>query len=419
MAAAAEGEAETQHARPARAPTRRFEARRSAIVASAVQELNRKGIRGMTLGEVAARLDLVPTGVIYYFRNKEELAEACFLRALERFRALIAEGRQEPTADGRMARFVAAFFEDKRRAAERLAEPLAVFNDVRALNRPAVNEAYTEMFRAARELLDSVGDAPLPRLHRNARTHLLLSEVFWAVAWLGRYEPQDYGRAADRMASIVVDGLAAPGAAWPRPVRLALAQPGAAQGEASELFLKAATELINAEGYHGASVDRISARLKVSKGAFYHHNETKDELVIACFQRSFDLMWRAIRAAEAKGGSGLQVLVNLAAALVGHQVEGAFPLLRSSALTTVPETMQPELLEAFDRLSFRFASILSDGIADGSIRPVDVNVGAQMITAMINAAAELTFWAPGLTADAAAEHYVRPFFEGLISPAAV
>src|ERR1043165_3843610 len=73
-----------------RQPTRRYEAKRNAIVRSAVEEMNRKGVRGMTLGDVAARLDLVPTGVIYYFRNKEELAGAAFLKGLEGYEALIA-----------------------------------------------------------------------------------------------------------------------------------------------------------------------------------------------------------------------------------------------------------------------------------------------------------------------------------------
>jgi AcrR family transcriptional regulator len=192
--------------------------------------------------------------------------------------------------------------------------------------------------------------------------------------------------------------------------------PGA--GGSPELFLRAATQLINAEGYHGASVERISASLNVSKGAFYHHNETKDELVAACFQRTFDLMWRAIRAAEEAGGSGLEVLVSAAAALIEHQTSGGAPLLRTSALTTVPESIQAGLIEKFDRISFRFASILCDGIGDGSVRPVDVNVAAQMITAAINAAAELHYWAPGLTPQTVAEHYARPLFEGLTSPPA-
>jgi AcrR family transcriptional regulator len=413
MTAAAEGQVLTA---PGRTPSRRYEARRRAIVASAVEELNRKGMRGMTLGDVARRLDLVPTGVIYYFRNKEELASGCFLRALERWEALIAAGLAEAAPRGRIERFTEGFFAFKRQAAVGEAEEVAVFNDVRALNAAAVNEAYTGMFRHARKLLDGPGEARLPSMHRNARTHLLLSELFWAVAWLRDFEPADYGRAANRAAAILTDGLAAPGQAWPRPRPLDLTHADDRHAAASpELFLRAATKLINAEGYHGASVERISAELNVSKGAFYHHNETKDELVVACFQRTFDIMWRAIRAAEAGGGSGLAVLVSLSASLVDHQLGGAAPLLRTSALTTAPESIQPELMAKFDRLSHRFASILCDGVADGSIRPVDVNVGAQMITAMINAAAELQFWTPGLGPEAATDHYVRPLFQGLLS----
>ena len=140
--------------------------------------------------------------------------------------------------------------------------------------------------------------------------------------------------------------------------------------------------------------------------------------MVACFERTCAIMWRAIRAAEAEGGSGLKVLAQLCAALVQYQMAGNLPLLRTSALTTVPESIHADLVRKFDRISHRFASIISDGIADGSVRPVDVNIAAQMITAMINASAELNFWAPGLTAETAAAHYVRPLFEGLLSPPA-
>ena len=70
-----------------RPPTKRYEQRKSAIVSSAVEVINRKGVRGMTLADVALRLNLVPTGVIYYFKNKEDLASACFLHGIELFNA--------------------------------------------------------------------------------------------------------------------------------------------------------------------------------------------------------------------------------------------------------------------------------------------------------------------------------------------
>ena len=394
-----------------RAPTKRYEARRNAIIASAVEVVNRRGVRGMTLGDVTASLNLVPTGVIYYFKNKEELAAAAFLRALERYEALIAAAMAAPQAD-RVSAFVADYFDFRRRVEVGEAEEIALFNDVRALGCRAVNEAYVEMFRRARGLLP--GCAGLSRDQRNTRAHLLLSQLSWANGWLDRWEPDDYGRVAARVESVLLDGLTAPGRPLPAARPITLVDPEARDARSSpEMFLRAATQLINDEGYHGASVERISARLNVSKGAFYHHNETKDELVEACFQRTFDLMWRAIREAEAAGGSGLQVLVSLAHALVVHQVQGDAPLLRTSALTTVPEAIHARLMDKIQRITLRFSSIVNDGVADGSIRPVDTAIAAQMITGAVNAVAELHFWAPGVTADTVDEHVLKPLFAGL------
>jgi len=112
------------------------------------------------------------------------------------------------------------------------------------------------------------------------------------------------------------------------------------------------------------------------------------------------------------------VLVSAVAALIEHQVSGQAPLLRTSALTAVPEGLRSGLMQRFDRLSYRFASILCDGIADGSVAAVDVNIASQIITAGINAAAELHYWTPGVAPEAVVAHYVRPLFEGLCSPAA-
>ncbi len=399
-----------------RAPTQRYEKRKNAIVSSAVQVLNRKGVRGMTLADVAARIDLVPTGVIYYFKNKEELAAACFLDGIERFNDLAAVGEGGGDVRDRLARFLDAYFDYRRRMLLGEADPIAAFNDIRALNHPPVNAAYVAMFRKIRGLLNGPETQGLSKAALGARTHLLISEVFWAVFWLYRHDPEDYGRVSQRVLSIVADGLAAPGAVW-APVALPPLNPEAEGGAeaSSELFLRAATQLINEQGYLGASVEKISARLNVTKGAFYHHNQTKDELVVACFERTFEVMRRAIRQAEQVSGSGFQILATAATALVEYQMTGNAPLLRATALTSAPEAIQPQLVAKFDRIADRFASLISDAIADGSVRPVDVNIGAQMLTAMINAAAELHHWAPGVTPQSVAALYVRPFFEGLLS----
>lgn len=395
-----------------RPKTLRFELRKSSIVTSAVDLLNRKGIRGMTLGEVAATLDLVPTAVIYYFKSKEELAQVCFLKAIKRYNHLLSIAEAGATVRERLDLFLKAYLEFKREVAHGNAEAIAVFNDVRALNAKPVNEAYVAMYRRARALLIGPETSEWTRLDLNARTHLLISEIFWIVAWISRHDSVNYPRIADRMASMIAFGINAPGTIWSPAALPTPTSEGAAA--ANELFLRAATELINEEGYVGASVEKISARLSVSKGSFYHHHETKEELVIACFERTFEVMRTVIHRAEESGGSGYRVLSTAASALVEYQMSGNARLLRTSAITSAPESIQPQLLGQFDRISNRLASLVSDGIADGSIRPVDANVAAQTLTGMINAAAELHYWAKDITAKTAAGAYVRPFFEGLL-----
>ena len=398
---------------PARTPSRRYMARRDAIIASAIREMNRHGVRGMTLGDVAARLDLVPTGVIYYFRNKEDLAAAAFERSIGRIREMAEVARGQATERERIQVFIDLFIGLQQRIELGEAEPLTVFNDVRALNSQSVNAAYVDMFRAVRAMLDRRESRS--RIDLNGRTHLLISALTFVSAWIYTWRVEDYPRIARRIASILLDGIPR-GRNLPGALVLDL-QPGGEEIDegSAEHFLRAATQLINDEGYHGASVDRISSRLNVTKGAFYHYNATKDDLVVACFQRTFDVLWRAIDAAEATRGEGLEVMHSLLSAVVQLQV-GPAPLLRTSALTTVPEEIRADLMFRLRQISIRLGSMLCDGIADGSIRPLDTSITAQILTAGINAASELAWWQPGESPEAGGRAFVEAMILGIIHP---
>ena len=89
--------------------TAKFRARQAAIVRTAVDLINRNGVRGMTLVDVAARLDIGPTGVIYYFASKEELAAACILKAIDAYEALIAAAAGAATPTERLRGFVRGY----------------------------------------------------------------------------------------------------------------------------------------------------------------------------------------------------------------------------------------------------------------------------------------------------------------------
>ncbi|WP_428390523.1 TetR/AcrR family transcriptional regulator [Lichenicoccus sp.] len=394
----------------------KFEFRKAMIVRAAVPVLNRKGVRGMTFTEIAGDLGLVPTAVNYYFRRKEDLAAACFLQAIIFFNSLLDRSDLEPTPRQSLRRFLQDFAAHLAAVDAGTADPVAIFNDVRTIGNPAVDLAYTDMFRRVRRIFASIPLVEPARLGRNARTHLLVSQVLWAVLWLRQYEPEDYPRMVDRLFDVLVNGLAAPCSTWAPLDAAAPEETGGALRLSQEAFLRAATELINEHGYLGASVGRISARLNVSKGAFYHHNQAKNDLVEQCFDRTFKIMRASLAASEALTTSAGDALSTLVGSLTRRGLSGEAPLIRTSALSAAPEELQARLVLRFSRYSSRLAGLVSDGIADGSIRPVDANVAAQTLVCLINASAELQHWAPGIDASTALEAYARPLFTGILGP---
>ncbi|NBW14792.1 MAG: TetR/AcrR family transcriptional regulator, partial [Caulobacteraceae bacterium] len=166
-------------------------------------------------------------------------------------------------------------------------------------------------------------------------------------------------------------------------------------------------------GYHGASVSQISARLGVTKGSFYHHLDTKADLVGDCFDRSFGIVRRAQDAGFALGAPGWARLSRTVAALVRYQLSEQGPLLRHTALSAAPEEVKSDIVAATRRVGDRFGQMVADGMIDGSIRPVDQTLAARMLDDMINAAAELWRWAPGLDEAEAVRGYARPMMFGL------
>ncbi|ACL59285.1 TetR/AcrR family transcriptional regulator [Methylobacterium nodulans] len=395
--------------------TRRYAQKRDAILHAAVALFNEAGVKGATLADVARRVGLMTNSVTYYFRRKEDLAAACFLHTIAVLDGLVAEAEAEPDPPARLRHLLDRYFA-KRAAVAAGEEPdTAVLNDVRALPEPqaeAVFAAYADLFRRLRGLFDG---AQLERAERNARTHLLLTVIHSVRLWIDRYEPRDYGRVAARVSDLLTGGLAGQAARW-APGILPEA-PCPPESEVSpEAFLRAATILINEQGYRGASVEKISGLLKVTKGSFYHHNDNKDDLVANCFARSFAQIRAVQDAADAAGGSGWERLSTASATLVRRQLGPAGPLLRITAFSALPEGLRTETRRTMNRLAERFTFCLVDGMADGSVRAHDPGIAAQLVSSMINAAAELPAWVPGVTPESAADLYARPLFLGLFAP---
>jgi AcrR family transcriptional regulator len=395
--------------------TSRFQGKREKIIAAGSDVINHQGVKGMTLASVAELVGLSTTSLTYYFKRKEDLAAACILRGIERLEALVETASSEAGPADRLAKFISLFFEVHGRIQRNEEAPICIFNDLRALNRTVskpLMEAHDRLFEATREMLADP-QHPVSSKRAAARALLFFMFVYWIPLWITRYDVEDYSRAAPRVIDVILNGLAPPVAGkWaPPPLRF---EPEGVPDQ-KEMFLIAATQLINEQGYHGASVDKISARLKVTKGSFYHHLDTKDDLVALCFSRTFAIMADVQRAAIAMPENGWTQLVAACSALVELQFSGKGPLLEFSAFTALPQEMIVDTVRQSERIPHRFAEMISNGIADGSIRPVDPFIASQMVTAAINTITGLPAMLLQFQGDEALEIFIRPLFYGILN----
>lgn len=398
----------------ARGETDRYRAKREMIVAAASEVMNEQSAKGLTFADVARRVGLNTTSITYYFKRKDDLASACFDRTLDQFETMLDAAMGLPTAPERVDHFLGAHFDRFARQAQGLEGELAGLSDLRAMDEPTRSRLMTrwrQVFRKTRDLFGESGNRALKDL-QSARAHVLLENILWLNAWIRRYEVDQYPRVRERLMQVLRHGIAVPEAKW-TPDIWQVGEP-ATTGEPSRTsFLLAATRLINELGYRGASVQRIASELNVTKGSFYHHLDAKDDLVIECFKRSFETISETQRHADASGGDEWHRISSTIATLLDFQFSERGPLLRTSALAALPPRVRAQMVERSNGIARRFAGMLSDGISEGSIRPLDPLIAAQAIMASQNAAFDLRKWAGSMTPETAIRLYASTICYGL------
>jgi AcrR family transcriptional regulator len=366
--------------------TRRFEQKRERVIDAATRIMNERGVHGMTFVEVAEAVGLSTSSITYYFRFKEQLAAAVFADTLSRIARVVDTAAREATPQARVRAYVSLYFDLHYGTHRGEGRPIAVLSDLRALEdsiRLPLAQEYSAIFRRIR---DFFGD-PRNEEHRalnTARAQVLTETVYWLPAWLFQYAYADFARIRSRLCDLLERGLAATHSSWHPQISPIDREDGTAKGQ--ENFLRVATRVIGERGYRGASVERIANELNVTKGSFYHHLEAKDELVLACFRNSYATVAKVLRAQSA--GSRWQHLTSIIATLVDMQLAGDWPLMRTSALQTLPPDLQADVYARSNRLALSIAGIISDGIGEGTIRAVDPLIAAQVIMPALNAAYE-------------------------------
>ena len=396
--------------------TPRFEAKRSLIIDAASALINERGVRGLSLSEVGDLSGLSSTSVPYYFRRKEHLAAACFDRALDLLAWQIDEAGAERGLSSRIRRLVSLHFAALGDTGRAMTRPVVRLSDLRALEDPVrapLVDRYVSIFRRARAFFDASGGEEA-KLRNTMRAHVLLENLYNLPIWLRGYDPDEHARVQQRFVDLLEHGISRGGGFSLQPTDAARGDRQDDVIDPGERFLGVATRLINERGYRGTSVAQISSELNVTKGSFYHHLEAKDDLVLMCFERSHAAIGRALGTALAGGGSRLDQLATMLSALLAVQLADQTPLLRTTALPSLPENLRRGIIDTSDRIARRIAGLIIDGISEGSMRPVDPLIAGQVLLWTINAAYELRARAARVPIDRAIVLYGSTLFNGLL-----
>jgi AcrR family transcriptional regulator len=395
----------------------RYSARKDEILVAATSVLNNFGSRGFSLAAVAKKMDLHPVSLTYYYRKRDDLLAAVMRSTVEHYDGLVAQAARFDRLEDRLTHLIAGHFEIQRRDRLGLGPPIGTFAELRLLaepNRTIVLAAHQDMYNRFCALFETP-DRPMGAIRRSTQTRLMIEHLGWSRTWLATLQPGDYPDAAAKMADVLIGGLASPGQAWPAVEPIELGEPVCEGDVSRKRFLIAATEMINRSGYYGASVEKISARLNVTKGSFYYHNADKDDLFAACVEYALDILRQGQNAPYP--GNGFERLCASAMSLALYQASGARGrMLRSYALVSLAPEDRVPLQARYRQAAMRFAEMIRDGIDDGSIRPVDPTIAGLTLMAMVNSSAYLEMSAPGMNSSLLEAAYVRPSLTGLLSP---
>jgi AcrR family transcriptional regulator len=148
-------------------------------------------------------------------------------------------------------------------------------------------------------------------------------------------------------------------------------------------ILDAAVKKFAIAGYDAASVDEICGEAGVSKGAFYHHFPSKQAVFLALMQG-----WLAMidMGMETVGKETVpETLVTMTNLLPGvfAAAENRLPMFLEFWLqASRDETVWKAIIAPYRHYQEYFSKLINDGMKEGSLKPVDSQVAAQVIVSL-------------------------------------
>ena len=155
------------------------------------------------------------------------------------------------------------------------------------------------------------------------------------------------------------------------------------------MVLDEASAEFNLKGVAGASFSVIASRVGLSRASLYNYAADRQSLVMQCYLRACDRVRDDLQRISTLPGSGLdRLIVFLQLSLDDTRLETAV----LSELGFLELDQQGQVRAARKRNIASLSELLLDGVADGSIRLIDVPLACEALLGMISWRAMSSIW---------------------------
>jgi len=136
-------------------------------------------------------------------------------------------------------------------------------------------------------------------------------------------------------------------------------------------ILKAAAECFAEYGFEVTDVNKICKKVGLTKGAFYHHFSSKQELFLELLDRWINKVANQLDSAHLESKDTLKILINITEKIqpVFEEVDSQLPLFLELYIKAIWEPeLKKVVIKSYQKFLNFFTDIIEKGIKEGSIK---------------------------------------------------
>ncbi len=148
---------------------------------------------------------------------------------------------------------------------------------------------------------------------------------------------------------------------------------------AKERILDAAASLFARRGYYNANVDEIIQQSGTSKGSFYFHFPSKEQMALGLVDQLSDKLVRRLeRSIEAESDPLKRILLAIDAVLLTFSKQRKLAQILIVNIVGQGKSMDRKFLPIRDKFAGLIKRELDGAVESGAIRPVDTNLVSRL-----------------------------------------